>query len=180
MSDYAVVVLAELARTPDHARSAAQAALDAGLPQPTVRKVLKGLARAGLVSSERGALGGYRLDRDPATIRLAEILEAFEGPVAVTACNESPPECDRSDFCGTRRCWAPVNAALRHSLAKYTLADMLRPIDPSRSASSLRPSSNARQARTQRRPTGDAGALPVRTELHPIASATALPRLSRS
>jgi FeS assembly SUF system regulator len=134
MSDYAVVVLAELARTPEHARSATQAARDAGLPQPTVRKVLKALARAGLVLSERGALGGYRLGRDPEAIRLEEIIEAFEGPVAVTACNGSPPECDRSDFCGTRRCWAPVNAALRHSLAKYTLADMLRPIAPSRAA----------------------------------------------
>jgi FeS assembly SUF system regulator len=187
MSDYAVVVLAELARARGHARSATQAALDAGLPQPTVRKVLKGLARAGLVSSERGALGGYRLGRDPRAIRLEEIIEAFEGPVAVTACNGSPPECDRSDSCGARRCWAPVNAALRHSLARYTLADMLRP-DSSRSARALRPSGTARGARTDRRPTANAANVAalrtdrrpagntaaVRNELHPTANAAAL------
>jgi FeS assembly SUF system regulator len=125
MSDYAVVVLAELARTPDHAQSATEAATGAGLPQPTVRKLLKGLARAGLVRSERGALGGYRLGRKPASIRLQEIIEAFEGPVAVTACSASPTECSRSTLCATRSAWAPVNAALRRSLAEFTLADML-------------------------------------------------------
>jgi FeS assembly SUF system regulator len=158
MSDYAVVVLAELARTPGRTRSATEAALGAGLPQPTVRKVLKALARAGLVSSERGALGGYRLGRDPEAIHLEEIIEAFEGPVAVTACNGGPLQCDRSDFCGTRRCWAPVNAALRRSLAEYTLADMLR----------LRPVGRARPTRQPR------------ADHRPAADETPLQRLSRS
>jgi FeS assembly SUF system regulator len=153
MSDYAVVVLAELARTPDHAHSATETAMGVGLPQPTVRKVLKGLARAGLVSSERGALGGYRLGREPKAIRIQEIIEAFEGPVAVTACNASPIQCDRFDFCGIRRCWAPINAALRRSLAEYTLADMLRP-------GPVGSTHLARRPRTDRRPTADRTAFP--------------------
>ncbi len=138
MCDYAVIVLAELARRPDEALSATAAAAGARLPQPTVRKLLKELARAGLVSSERGATGGYRLGRRPEAIRLPEIIEVFEGPVAVTACGANPTACDCSELCGTRTAWALINATLRRSLDQFTLADMLDPGRTDRAASRRR------------------------------------------
>jgi FeS assembly SUF system regulator len=124
MSDYAVAVLMELARTPDRAQSAHQVALIMGLPEPTVRKLLKELCRAGLVLSERGSNGGYRLGRPPETIPITEILETFEGKLALTACSLSPSSCEACS-CGAKDAWFRINDALCRVLSEFTLQDML-------------------------------------------------------
>ena len=81
LTDYATVVLTALAARPGDVLSAPELAELAGLEAPTVAKVLKPLAQAGLVDGFRGANGGYRLARDAAEISLVEIVEAMEGPL---------------------------------------------------------------------------------------------------
>jgi FeS assembly SUF system regulator len=125
MSDYAVAVLMELARTPDRAQSAHQASLAVGLPAPTVRKLLKELCRARLVLSERGSNGGYRLGRPPESIPIAEIVETFEGKLALTECILSPTSCGQVHTCSASDAWFRINDALRRVLSEFTLQDML-------------------------------------------------------
>src|SRR3982751_1217307 len=96
LTDYAVVVLAEMAGSNGALLAAATLAERTELPEPTVSKILKTLAAAGLVASVRGASGGYRLERDAATIPVTDIINAMEGPVALTACAEgSHDTCER-------------------------------------------------------------------------------------
>src|SRR5262249_15554325 len=84
LTDYAVLVLADMVRAAGAARAARDIAETTRIPQPTVSKVLKLLARGALVVSERGKNGGYRLAREPESISVAEIVDVVEGPIAVT------------------------------------------------------------------------------------------------
>ena len=99
LTDYAIVVLGQLAqlREPSESsgakagdltgsRTAAQLAQDTGVPLPTVSKVLKMLAHGKIIASQRGVAGGYTLSRDPKAITVADIITAMEGPIALTAC----------------------------------------------------------------------------------------------
>ena len=89
LADYAVVTMAAAARHCGGARtSAAELAAETGLPAPTVQKVVSKLSAAGLLRSIRGAKGGLQLARPAAAITLADIVEAVEGPIALTACVE--------------------------------------------------------------------------------------------
>ena len=127
LTDYAVVVLAEMARTPGSVMPAAGLAEKTGLPEPTVSKVLKLLAGSGLVTSVRGVSGGYRLDRAAAALPVTEIIAAMEGPIALTACTEgSQDRCALEGSCALNGRWTPVNRALQAALGQVTLADMAR------------------------------------------------------
>jgi Rrf2 family cysteine metabolism transcriptional repressor len=84
------------------------------------------LRNRGLVVSERGASGGYRLARDPADIRLDQIFEALEGEIAPVECVRDSSVCQRADDCITRELWCEVSDAMRSVLAKKTLADLKR------------------------------------------------------
>src|SRR5690606_19257434 len=89
MADYAVIIMTAAARHCGGARvSAAQLAEEAGLPAPTVQKLVSSLTRAGLLRSTRGIGGGLKLARPAAAITIADIVEAVEGPIALTACLE--------------------------------------------------------------------------------------------
>src|SRR5260370_39676933 len=90
LTDYATVVLASLAQDPSRHRAAADLAQSTRLNRPTVSKVLKGLQRAGMVISSRGAHGGYKLARLPENITATQILDVFEGPIAITECSGAP------------------------------------------------------------------------------------------
>lgn len=99
------------------------------VPQPTVSKVLKQLTRAGVVSSVRGANGGYRLSRPAVQISVVEVIEALEGPIAVTACSgESRGACTHEDRCSVRANWERINHAVYQALRGISLADMARPL----------------------------------------------------
>lgn len=136
LTDYAIAVMAQLARhattAPDAALSAAALAQDTGVPEPTVAKVLKVLGRSDLLTSVRGVSGGYRLTRNASQIKVGEIIEAMDGPIAIVTCVE--PEQDGKEACGVaHRCavrskWAPVNTAIRTALHSVTLADMATPV----------------------------------------------------
>ncbi|MFC4727850.1 SUF system Fe-S cluster assembly regulator [Coralloluteibacterium thermophilus] len=127
LTDYATVVLTVLAARPGDVHSAAELADAAGLEGPTVSKVLKPLAQAGLVDGFRGASGGYRLARAPADITLIEIVEAIEGPLAITACADHGGHCDIAARCGARASWRRINDVLADTLRGMTLAEMLAP-----------------------------------------------------
>jgi FeS assembly SUF system regulator len=130
LTDYAIVVLSTMIEpTASDAFAASDVAGRSQIPQPTVSKVLKQLARAGLVVSERGKHGGYRLARDPATISVADIIDAVEGPIAVTECStHTTHHCELEGRCPMEENWIRINVAIRKALADITLADMARPL----------------------------------------------------
>ncbi len=128
LTDYAVVVLVRLSHG-EPCQTSPGIALVTGVPEPTVAKVLKALASAGLVTSQRGARGGYRLARPLSAIPVIDVVTAVDGPIALTACVEgSGSECEAEHLCPVRGRWDPVNEAVREALRRITLADMDRNI----------------------------------------------------
>jgi FeS assembly SUF system regulator len=131
LTDYATVVLTVLAARPGDVLSAAELAEHAGLEVPTVAKLLKPLAQAGLVSGFRGTHGGYRLARPAADISLVEIVEAMEGPLGMTECSLHDGACGIEQSCGVRANWRRINDVVADALRSVTLAQMLAPPPPS-------------------------------------------------
>ncbi len=130
LTDYATVVLTALASEPGTVLSAAGLAERAGLEIPTVAKVLKPLAQAGLVEGFRGATGGYRLARAPGAISLFEIVEAMEGPLGMTECSVHAGACGIESSCNVRANWRRINDVVAEALRGMTLAEMLLPPAP--------------------------------------------------
>ena len=125
LADYAVVLLAAAARHPDARPNATLLAADTGIPLPTVQKLVGRLAAAGLIVSSRGTGGGFRLARAPVNISLADIVEAVEGPIAMTACvDEHRHDCAVEASCRVRPHWTAVNGAVRGALAGVSLATL--------------------------------------------------------
>ena len=127
LTDYATLVLTVLAARPEQVLSAPDLAEQAGLEAPTVAKVLKPLAQAGLVEGFRGANGGYRLARPAGGISLIEIVEAMEGPLGMTACSVHAGQCGIEDSCGMRASWRRINDVVADALRAVTLAEMANP-----------------------------------------------------
>ncbi len=125
--DYATVVMTCLVGTGDGVQSAQVLAERARLEVPTVSKLLKQLAQAGLVASTRGINGGYRLARAPERITIADIVTAMEGPIGMTECSAHAGLCDHESHCGVRVNWQRINQAIASALEDVTLADMVRP-----------------------------------------------------
>jgi FeS assembly SUF system regulator len=123
LADYAVVTMSAAARHCGHARvSSGQLAAETGLPPATVQKLVSKLSAAGLLRSARGAGGGLKLARPAAAITLADIVEAVEGPISLTACVESGRhDCGMEGACMVRPHWALVNDTLRGALAQVPL-----------------------------------------------------------
>jgi FeS assembly SUF system regulator len=126
MADYAVVTMSAAARHCGGVRtSAAELAEETGLPVPTVQKLVSLLSRAGLLRSIRGAGGGLQLGRPAAAITLADIVEAVEGPIALTACVEhGKHDCALEGTCGVQPHWALVNETMRGALAGIPLTQL--------------------------------------------------------
>ena len=137
MADYAVVTMAAAARHCGSAQlvgadgkkrvrvSAAQLAEETGLPAPTVQKLVSRLTAAGLLRSSRGIGGGIKLARPAAAITLADIVEAVEGPIALTACVEhGSHSCGLELACAVKPHWPVVNEALRGALAGVALTQL--------------------------------------------------------
>ena len=128
MTDYAVVVLGQMTREPDRVQTAAALSEMTAIPLPTVSKLLKILASVGLVTSHRGANGGYSVDRTSEQVTVADIVQAIDGPIALTACvDDSDGQCDVSSSCPISGNWNRVNLAVRRALENVTLADLLDP-----------------------------------------------------
>ena len=121
LADYAVVTMSAAARHCGGGRvSAGELASETRLPAPTVQKIVSKLTAAGLLKSTRGAGGGLQLARPAAAISLADIVEAVEGPIALTTCIDSR-DCDYEQGCSVKPHWPIVNQALRGALADVPL-----------------------------------------------------------
>ena len=127
LTDYATIVMTCLVDTGDGVLSAQCLAARARLEVPTVSKLLKQLAQAGLVVSTRGINGGYRLTRTPQRISIADIVIAMEGPIGMTECSAHAGLCDHEPHCGVRVNWQRINQAIAGALESVTLADMVKP-----------------------------------------------------
>lgn len=128
LTDYAVVVMTQLARTPGRVVTATELAEQVGLPAPTTAKVLKLLAKHKLVGSHRGVSGGYAASRGLGDITLTEVITAIDGPVALTACVDGiVGQCTVEDLCPVRGRWDRVNQAIKQALDGISLADMTPP-----------------------------------------------------
>ena len=130
LTDYGTVLLAHLAANRGSVCSAADVATATGVAVPTVSKLLKLLGRNGLVTSTRGANGGYRLAGDPNDISAADIIDALEGPVSITECSASDSQCEHEGVCSVGGAWQQVNVAIRRALDDVSLSDLLRSNSP--------------------------------------------------
>ena len=138
LTDYATAVMTCLASDGDGVTSAQALAERVRLELPTVSKLLKQLAQAGLVASTRGINGGYRLVRAPERITIADIVTAMEGPIGMTECSAHAGLCGHESHCGVRVNWQRINHAIAGALASVTLADMLHASPKPRAAIPLR------------------------------------------
>jgi FeS assembly SUF system regulator len=124
-TDYGIVVLAYFASAQGGLKhNAREVAMESQLPLPMVKKILKILAREGLLLSHRGAKGGYSLARRGERISIAEIVKAMEGPLAMTECIEAPGECRHEPVCGLRTSWQRINEIVFEALDSMTLSDL--------------------------------------------------------
>ncbi len=129
LADYGIVMLTYFATNSGSTFNAGEVAKVVRLPLPVVSKVLKMLARHGLLASQRGIKGGYGLAKSPQDITVAEIIRALEGPIAVTECTDSlHGDCDLEIGCPVRTNWHLINRAIQDALEKITLAEMTQPL----------------------------------------------------
>lgn len=129
LADYGIVIMTHLARHPERQQATPEIAAATNVPQPMAGKILKVLARAGLLVSHRGARGGYGLARSADAITVAAIIEALDGPIAVTECSDvATSECDIELLCPARVNWQRINHAIREALSGITLAEMAQAI----------------------------------------------------
>jgi len=127
-TDYGIRILAHLARSGGSAtHNAREVAADLTLPVPMVSKVMKSLARAGVLESHRGAKGGFNLARRPEELSVAAMIAALEGPVALTQCQVGPALCEHEASCNVQQPWSVINTAVNNTLATITLSDLISP-----------------------------------------------------
>jgi FeS assembly SUF system regulator len=127
LADYAVVLMTAAARRPAAARlSATELAAETGVPLPTAQKLMGLLAASGLLSSIRGARGGFALARPAAEISLADIVEAVEGPIAMTVCSTGGTDCALDAHCRVKPHMGIVGTAVRGALGAVSLTELAR------------------------------------------------------
>ena len=130
LTDYGTVVLGHLARADAGLVSATEVATATGIALPTVSKLLKALAKAGIVTSTRGSHGGYELARDAQAISASDVIDALDGPVSITECSASDSHCDLESICNVGGAWQRINIAIRRALDEISLADLMRTKSP--------------------------------------------------
>lgn len=146
MADYGTVVMTALIHDAETSRSAPEIAAAIHVPVPTVSKILKILARGGLVVSLRGARGGYLLARPAGQISLVDIIDAMDGPIGMTECSVTPGLCAQESACAVRANWQRINQAVIGVLQNITLADMLTPVNRPVNASAIMLARTPKQA----------------------------------
>jgi FeS assembly SUF system regulator len=124
LTDYATVILAHLTALPDRLHTAAEVSHSTGISQPTVTKLLKQLQKSQLVSSTRGTRGGYQLSRPASDISAAQILDALEGPVAITECAGHVSQCGIEHACRVGHNWQRINSSIRRALEDISLSQL--------------------------------------------------------
>ncbi len=129
LTDYGILLLAHLAAGNEQ-RNARELSEETGLPGPAVSKLLKHLTREGFLESQRGTKGGYALARPAEEISVAAVIDALEGPIALTECSAHPGACEREAHCQVRAPWQRINRAVRHTLEHIHLSELVGPPFP--------------------------------------------------
>jgi len=143
LADYGTLAMSYMALKPEAVHTAPEVAAGIHLAAPTVSKLLKLLARRGLLVSLRGSRGGYRLAARPDWISVAQVVEAVDGPFTVTECNDGSCRCSREPDCPIQRNWRRINRQLRDVLDRVTVADLTRPGSGGRATPAATPSTRA-------------------------------------
>lgn len=129
LTDYAILVLTHAARTPAPSHTARDLAAQTHVPLPTVSKILKELHKAGVVVSHRGIKGGYSLARPADAISVADVVQALEGPIALTECSgETTGLCGLEPRCLVANNWRTISAAVREALGRISLSALAHPL----------------------------------------------------
>jgi len=124
LTDYGILLMTQMAASEQDRFTAAKLAGITRIPAPTVSKILQMLLHQGLLDSTRGAHGGYRLARPAAEVNVRDIIQVFEGSIALTECNLDESLCDQHAFCATSNNWKRINRAVGEALGDISLADM--------------------------------------------------------
>ncbi len=127
LTDYATVILSVMAKNPTDVHTAVEITECTGIAQPTVSKILKLLVKSKLLTSVRGAKGGYLLARAPEKISIATVIQALEGPIALTECTVSHKNCDVTKACHIQGNWGLINQKIANTLESVSLADLILP-----------------------------------------------------
>lgn len=127
MTDYAVVILSEIARAgQDNVVKVSSLVETTSLSKATIAKLTKILVKGGILNSSRGMLGGYILSKKPDDITMKDVITAVEGPVALTSClDHKSTSCLIQNVCQVRGNWEKVNNEIIESLQRVTIADMI-------------------------------------------------------
>jgi len=126
LSDYALRIAVHLVATKDKLCTNDELSQTLHIPVATVRKLLKKLVDAKLVTSIRGFKGGYQLSSAPEKISLAQVIVAVEGPISITECAINNAECKSSRRCDLKENWSIINNYFVDTLAGINLLDMSR------------------------------------------------------
>jgi FeS assembly SUF system regulator len=127
-TDYGIVLLSQMASHPmAEVHTAKHAAQQSHIPLPMASKILKALAKGGLLVSQRGVKGGYRLAAPAERISLADVIQALEGPIGMTECSFKPGACEQEGSCPVQSNWKQISLAMRDALDRIPLSEMVRP-----------------------------------------------------
>ncbi len=122
---YGLYAMFYLAQHAGEGPQSLQSIATVGVPKQYLEQLLGNLRRAGLVTTVRGAQGGYQIAEDPKDITLLEIMDAMEGPIELSECMADENACGRSCACPVRRVWQRLTDSINHEFSQITLASML-------------------------------------------------------
>jgi FeS assembly SUF system regulator len=127
-TDYGILLLSLMAGRPmSEVHTAKHAAQESHIPLPMASKILKALAKGGLLVSQRGVKGGYRLALPADRISLADVIQALEGPIGITECSFNPGACEQEGTCPVQSNWKQISLAMRDALDRISLSEMVMP-----------------------------------------------------
>ena len=127
LADYATVILVHLARQNTSISNAKEIAEQTHLKVPTVSKLLKMLAKGAVLTSHRGAKGGYNLAREPEEIAVGEIIRIVEGNFGLTECRYQHGACSLEPYCNVQANWQLISQSIELALNQVTTADLAKP-----------------------------------------------------
>jgi FeS assembly SUF system regulator len=128
LTDYALVIMAYLAKHPGSASNAKHIAEKTGISLPTASKLLKRLSGQQLLLAQRGIKGGYQLALPASDISLGKIIQSLDGPIALTECSHVNHPCSVEKQCTIRDNWRRISAFIQDTLLHISIADLIKPL----------------------------------------------------
>ncbi len=128
LTDYGVIIMAFMAGDPLRLFQAKELAKQTTIAEPTVSKLLKKLTKNKLLHSARGSQGGYILALEPKEITIAMLVNALEGPIAITECNLGHDYCSSATECSVKTPWMQINDAITNTLKSIKLNDLIKSV----------------------------------------------------